>query len=97
MLTPGEAFRRIPLGYLAFLILAVGVVEIVHRLRVTRLVNGAPAVSALLLMRFTARRSADGLLHECGDPCLVRGGQLLQSEFDRPHRAFVEIGRVAEA
>jgi len=40
MLAPSEAFRRIPLGYLAFLILAVGVVELGHRLRVTRLVDG---------------------------------------------------------
>jgi hypothetical protein len=40
MLAPSEAFRRIPLGYLAFLILAVGVVELVHRLRVTRLADG---------------------------------------------------------
>lgn len=35
LLAPVEAFRRIPLGYLAFLILAVGVVELAHRLRVT--------------------------------------------------------------
>lgn len=35
MLAPSEAFRRIPLGYLAFLIVAAGVVQLVHRLRVT--------------------------------------------------------------
>jgi hypothetical protein len=40
MLTPAEAFRRIPLGYLAFLILAVGVVELAYRLRITRLADG---------------------------------------------------------
>ena len=40
VLAPSEAFRRIPLGYLAFLILAGGVVELVSRLRVTRLVDG---------------------------------------------------------
>jgi hypothetical protein len=40
MLAPTEAFRRIPLGYLAFLILAIGVVELVYRLRVTRLADG---------------------------------------------------------
>jgi hypothetical protein len=40
MLAPTEAFRRIPLGYLAFLILAIGVVEFMYRLRVTRLIDG---------------------------------------------------------
>ena len=40
MLPPVEAFRRIPLGYLAFLILAVSLVEIAHRLGVTRLADG---------------------------------------------------------
>jgi hypothetical protein len=40
MLAPTEAFRRIPFGYLAFLILAIGVVELAYRLRVTRLADG---------------------------------------------------------
>jgi hypothetical protein len=40
MLAPTEAFRRIPLGYLAFLILAVSIVEITYRLRVTRIADG---------------------------------------------------------
>jgi hypothetical protein len=33
-LAPGEAFRRIPFGYLAFLILAIAIVEIANRLRI---------------------------------------------------------------
>lgn len=40
MLAPVEAFRRIPLGYLAFLIVAFGVVEIAHRLGVAKLKGG---------------------------------------------------------
>jgi hypothetical protein len=40
ILAPTDAFRRIPLGYLAFLILALGVVEITYRLRVTRIGDG---------------------------------------------------------
>jgi hypothetical protein len=40
MLAPTEAFRRIPLGYLGFLVLAVGIVELTYRLRVIRLVDG---------------------------------------------------------
>jgi hypothetical protein len=40
MLAPGEAFRRIPLGYLALLILAAGVVELATRLRVTTVADG---------------------------------------------------------
>lgn len=40
MLAPVEAFHRIPLGYLAFLILAFGVVELVYRLRVRRVADG---------------------------------------------------------
>lgn len=40
MLAPVEAFHRIPLGYLAFLILAVGIVEIAYRLRVIRIAGG---------------------------------------------------------
>src|SRR3989475_6074660 len=36
-------------------------------------------------------------LHERADPCLFGGSQLLQSEDDRPHGAFVEVRRVAEA
>lgn len=40
MLAPAEAFRRIPLGYLAFLILAAAIVEIAYRLRVTRVAGG---------------------------------------------------------
>lgn len=37
MLAPAEAFRRIPLGYLALLILALGVVEATFRLQITRI------------------------------------------------------------
>jgi hypothetical protein len=40
MLAPAEAFRRIPLGYLAFLILAVGIVEIAYRLHVEKFAGG---------------------------------------------------------
>lgn len=40
MLAPAEAFRRIPLGYLAFLILAAAIVEIAYRLKVTRVAGG---------------------------------------------------------
>jgi hypothetical protein len=40
ILAPAEAFRRIPLGYLAFLILAVGIVEIAYRLRVIGFAGG---------------------------------------------------------
>ncbi len=40
LLAPTEAFHRIPLGYLAFLILAIGVVELAYRLRVSRLADG---------------------------------------------------------
>lgn len=36
MLAPAEAFRRIPLGYLAFLIVAFGIVELTHRLGITQ-------------------------------------------------------------
>jgi hypothetical protein len=39
-LAPMEAFRRIPLGYAAFLILAIGIVEIAYRLRLTGLADG---------------------------------------------------------
>lgn len=38
--TPIEAFRRIPIGYLAFLVLAVGIVEISFRLRSAGLTSG---------------------------------------------------------
>src|SRR5216110_1251099 len=41
--------------------------------------------------------STHRLLHERADPCLVGGRQLLQREGDRPHGAFVEVRRVAEA
>src|SRR5205807_10573414 len=41
--------------------------------------------------------SAHSFLHERADPCLFRGRQLLQSEDDRPHGAFVEVRLVAEA
>lgn len=40
MLAPGEAFRRIPFGYLAFLLMAAGVVELAFRLGVTTLSQG---------------------------------------------------------
>ncbi len=40
MLAPGEAFRRIPLGYLAFLIIAISIVEVAYRLRVTGIAGG---------------------------------------------------------
>ncbi len=40
MLAPIEAFRRVPLGYLSFLILAIGVVELVYRLRLRQLADG---------------------------------------------------------
>jgi len=39
-LAPGEAFRRIPLGYAAFLILAIAIVEIADRLRVATFRGG---------------------------------------------------------
>jgi hypothetical protein len=40
MLAPSEAFRRIPFGYAAFLMLAMGIVEIAHRLGVTTIAGG---------------------------------------------------------
>lgn len=40
MLAPLEAFRRIPLGYLALLILAAGIVELASRLGITRVADG---------------------------------------------------------
>lgn len=39
-LAPSEAFRRIPLGYLAFLVLAIAIVEIANRLRLVTFVDG---------------------------------------------------------
>ena len=39
-LAPGEAFRRIPLGYLAFLILAIAIVELANRLRLVTFADG---------------------------------------------------------
>jgi hypothetical protein len=39
-LAPGEAFRRIPIGYAAFLILAIALVEIADRLRVATFKDG---------------------------------------------------------
>ena len=39
-LAPGEAFRRIPLGYAAFLILAIAIVEIADRLGVATFRGG---------------------------------------------------------
>src|ERR1051325_8223407 len=47
--------------------------------------------------RVTAASSAHRLLHQRGQPGLVRGGQLLQREGDRPHGAVVEVRLVAEA
>src|SRR5688572_29116851 len=41
--------------------------------------------------------STHRFLHECADPCLFGGGQLLQREGGRPHVAFVEVRFVAEA
>src|ERR1700694_2634790 len=41
--------------------------------------------------------SAHRFLHELADPCLFGDGQLRQREGDRPHGAFVEVRRVAEA
>jgi hypothetical protein len=40
MLAPAEAFRRIPLGYLAFLMIAAGIVEVAYRLNITRIAGG---------------------------------------------------------
>jgi len=39
-LVPAEAFRRIPIGYLAFLVLAIAAVEIAGRLRVGTFADG---------------------------------------------------------
>src|SRR6266849_1936191 len=41
--------------------------------------------------------SAQRILHERADPCLVVLGQLLQREGGRPHGAFVEVRLVHEA
>src|SRR6202165_3799107 len=41
--------------------------------------------------------SAHRFLQKRADPCLFGGGQLRQREGDRPHGAFVEVRRVAEA
>jgi hypothetical protein len=54
-------------------------------------------VRRALRRRERAQSSAHRFLHELGDPCLFGGGQLLQREGGRPHRAFVEVRRVAEA
>ncbi len=53
----------------------------------------------LVLNQHEHRRSgsADRLLHERGDLLLVGGGQLLQREGGRPHRAVVELRSVVEA
>ena len=40
LLTPREAFARIPIGYLAFAVLAVAVVELAFRLRVADALGG---------------------------------------------------------
>ena len=40
LLAPMDAFRRIPVGYLAFLGLALGIVELTHRLGVLRAAAG---------------------------------------------------------
>jgi hypothetical protein len=40
LLAPMDAFRRIPIGYLAFLGLALGIVELTHRLGVSRAAAG---------------------------------------------------------
>src|SRR2546429_1584592 len=44
-----------------------------------------------------ASSSAHRFFHERADLCFGGGGQLLQGERDRPHRAFVEVRLVAEA
>src|SRR5213079_2435174 len=44
-----------------------------------------------------ASSSAHRFLYERADPCFGGGGQLLQREGDRPHRAVVELRLVAEA
>src|SRR6202171_5031953 len=44
-----------------------------------------------------AQTSAHRFLHERADPCLFGGGQLSEREGARPHGAFVEVRRVAEA
>src|SRR5258706_5585931 len=44
-----------------------------------------------------AQSSAHRFLHERADPLLFGGSQLLQREGVRPHGAFVEVRRVAEA
>jgi hypothetical protein len=44
-----------------------------------------------------AQSSAHGFLHQRADLYLFGGGQLLQCEGGRPHGAFIEIRRVAEA
>src|ERR1700674_3275247 len=45
----------------------------------------------------SAQSSARRFHHERADPCLVGGGQLRQSEGDRPHGAFREVRRVVKA
>jgi hypothetical protein len=40
ILAPADAFRRIPIGYLAFLIVAMTIVEITHRLSLSRMRDG---------------------------------------------------------
>src|SRR5881275_1218160 len=55
------------------------------------------AVVNMVLRMREYQPSAHCSLHERADPCLFGGSQLLQSEDDRPHGAFVEVRRVAEA
>src|SRR6266566_3144232 len=47
--------------------------------------------------QWRAQSSAHRFLHERADLRLFGGSQLLQREGDRPHSAFVEVRRIAEA
>src|SRR5205085_9685197 len=66
-----------------------------------RLFSRAPRISmyswGIIHSWWQAQSSTRRLLHERADPRLFGGGQLLQREGGRPHGAFVEVRRVAEA
>src|SRR5258706_8522455 len=62
-----------------------------HKATRTAVLSGAATCSSGTTCSLARR-----FLHEGADPCLVDGGQLLQREGDRPHRAFVEVRLVAE-
>src|SRR4030067_2243198 len=60
-------------------------------------VTELPTATRAVPSREGGKVSAHRFLHERADPRLFGGRQLLQREGGRPHGAFVEVRRVAEA